>query len=277
MRGSAVRVASSALLAIAGVVIGVGLTTSSVGALTTSGGTTIDAIVCQASSSASIVSPVSDSIVTQPTVPLTGSVSQANQIEVYIDTVLDHIIPLTPSQTSFSGSVQLVEGTHTIRVVAINACSGTNGSDTAVVTYQPQTGGGDDEPNAEVPVETEEGGVQVGGDPLPEEQATATGDDSTGEIGLSPIAVIDPLLEWLNIKTADSGDTEGLSVWRAIAIGAGLYLATVGMTVVVVQMVAGFPMLQGLLPAASPSLRKSWVSWGFRVVGLILIGLALLL
>lgn len=276
MRGFVGRVVKSSI--VVGVIAAIsacGFSGDKAGALTSSGGTAIDAIVCQASSSVSITSPVSDSIVTQPTVPLAGNVSQANQIEVYVDTALDHIIPLTPSQTSFSGSVQLVEGTHTIRVVAINACAGTNGSDTAVVTYQPQTNGGDEEPTDE-PMPAEDG-VRVGGELLPEEETSATGDNSTGEIGLSPVAAIDPLLEWLNIKTADSGDTQGLSIWRAVAIGAGLYLATVGMTVVVVQMIAGLPMLQGLLPAASVSVRKSWVAWGFRVIGLILIGLALLL
>ena len=245
----------------------------SVNALTNDGSTTIDAILCTPASAIAITSPASDSIVTNPSVPLEGTVTQSNQIEVYIDAVFDHIIPTTPGQTSFSDSVQLTEGTHTVKVVAINACAGVNGESQAVVTYQkPQTGepGDGDSSGTDTPTEA---GVYIG-ERVPSSES-AGGDDKSDL--LPPLAVMTPLLEWLNIKTADIGETQGLSVWRAVMMTAGMYLVTVGMATVVVQSVASLPALQAVLPSAPATTRGRWVSRGFRVGGLLLVLAALFL
>ena len=248
----------------------------SVNALTNDSSTTIDAILCTPASTIAITSPVSDSIVTDPSVPLEGTVTQSNQIEVYIDTVFDHIIPTTPGQTSFSDSVQLTEGTHAVKVVAINACAGANGESQAVVTYQkPETGGGTGDGDSSGTDTSTEAGVYIGERVPSSESAGGDGDDRSDL--LPPLAVMAPLLEWLNIKTADIGETQGLSVWRAVMMTAGMYLVTVGMATVVVQSVASLPALQAVLPSAPATTRGRWVSRGFRVGGLLLVLAALFL
>lgn len=265
--------AARSLIVVAALLLSFG--SASVYALTNNGSTTIDAILCNPASTIAITAPVSDSIVTNPSVPLEGTVTQSNQIEVYIDTVFDHIIPTTPGQTSFSDSVQLTEGTHTVKVVAINVCTGANGESQAVVTYQkPQTGGepGDgDSSGTDTPTEA---GVYIGERIPSSESASGSGDKSDL---LLPLGVMAPLLEWLNIKTADIGETQGLSVWRAVIMTAGMYLVTVGMATVVVQSVASLPALQAVLPSAPATTRGRWVSRGFRLGGALLVLAALFL
>src|SRR3990167_2389805 len=82
--------------------------------------TIVAATVCLPASTVMIVEPASDSIVTEAAVQLSGSVSQANQIEVYVDDIFDHTIPLGIAQTSFTGVVQMTQGTHTLKLVAVN-------------------------------------------------------------------------------------------------------------------------------------------------------------
>lgn len=273
MPGSVARAASCLLIvaSMGGWLLGASTTTAR--ALVANGSSSIEAMLCETSSAVSITSPVSDSVVTTSTIPLAGGVSQANQLEVYIDNVFDHVIPLTPTQTSFIGSVHLTAGTHTIKVVAIDACAGTNGTAQVVVTYQPPeeettpTGSS----GAETP--TTAGGVYIG-ETISESSTPAT---SGKEEVLLPLGVMAPLLEWLNIKTVDAGETEGLSVWRAVMIGAGMYLLTIGVATVVVQSVATLPTLQAMLPSTSPILRNRWVARGFRLLGIPLILAALFL
>ena len=271
MPGYIASVAKS-FIVVAALLLGFG--SVSVYALTNDGSTTIDAILCTPASTIAITSPASDSIVTNPSVPLEGTVTQSNQIEVYIDAVFDHIIPTTPGQTSFSDSVQLTEGTHTVKVVAINACAGANGESQAVVTYQkPETGGGTGDGDSSGTDTPTEAGVYIG-ERIPSPESAGGGDKSDL---LPPLAVMAPLLEWLNIKTADIGETQGLSVWRAVMMTAGMYLVTVGMATVVVQSVASLPALQAVLPSAPATARGRWVSRGFRVGGLLLVLAALFL
>jgi len=230
-------------------------------------GTTIGATVCQADSVVSLTQPVSDSTVTDPTVPLAGSVTQANQIEVYVDDVFDSIIPLTMGQTNFTGSVRITQGTHTIKVVAINICPGANGSASSVVTYEPppeptpSTGG-------ETPTEVgSEGGVTV---------STAGGEITSEGTGGQPFPEqlsipFQRFLGWLNINTADTTEGQSLSLWRAVVIGSGLYLLVVGVATTAVQMIASIPAITALLPSPTTTGRVKWLSWGFRGLGLLLV------
>lgn len=276
MLGYVVRVVSFALVAFSGVWV-LFNTAVPVHALTASGDSSIEAMLCETSSSVSITSPTSDSVVTSSNLALSGGVSQANQLEVYIDNVLDHIIPLTHTQTTFSGGVQLTAGTHTIKIVAIDACAGVNGTAQVVVTYQPPETPetpGIPSPSTGGETPTQAGGVYIG-EPLPE--STSPSDKKDTEQLLLPLGVMAPVLEWLNIKTVDMSETSGLSVWRAVLIGAGMYLLTVGMATVVVQAVAGLPAIQAALPAKTPLLRNKWVSRGFRFLGIPLILAAIFL
>lgn len=231
-------------------------------------GTIVGATVCQAQSSISLTQPVSDSTVTTPGVAVGGTVSQSNQIEVYIDDVFDSIIPLTIGQTSFAGSVQIAQGTHTIKVVAINLCPGANGTASSVVTYEPPpdttpSTGGETPTN----VGSESGGVTVstaGGE--------ITGEGTGGQPFPEQLSIpFQRFLGWLNINTADTTEGQSLSLWRAVVIGSGLYLLIVGVATTAVQMIATIPVVATFLPAPTTAGRVKWLSWGFRGVGLLLV------
>lgn len=227
----------------------------------------IGATVCQGSSTVSLAQPVSDSTVAQATVPLAGAVAQANQIEVYVDDVFDSVIPLTMGQVSFAGSVQLSPGTHTIKVVAISICPGASGSASSVVTYElppdttPSTG-------EETSTNVENSGEHM--------TVTAGGELPSGGTGGAPFPEqltipFQRFLGWLNINVSDSAEGQGLSVWRAVVIGGGLYLMVVGVATTAVQAVASMPAVSALLPNVTTTGRVRWLSWGFRGVGLAIV------
>jgi hypothetical protein len=230
----------------------------------------VGATVCQSASSISLAQPVSDSTVTQPSIPLAGTVDQANQIEVYIDGALDSIIPLTVGQTSFVGSVALSLGTHTIKVVAVNVCPGPNGQVSSVVTYEqppntsPSTG-------ETTPTNV---GSQQGGETVSTKGGELPSDSTNGEGTLFPKQLALPFqrfLGWLNINTGDTTESHGLSIWRAALVAGGLYLVVIGAATTAVQMVAGIPVITSILPSPTLSGRMKWVSWGFRFGGLLLV------
>jgi hypothetical protein len=238
-----------------------------------SAGTTVGLTVCVASSTITISSPTNDSVVNTSPVDISGTVTQANQVEVYVDDVLDHIIPLSMGQTSYSGSVGLAQGTHTVKVVAINACSGADGSASSVVTYTP-------------PSPPSSGGST--GKTTPTTVAGESPVDTSQTVQETPPTTIDALpalittpftsvLQWLNITTTDAASGHGLTLWRAAVITGGLYLLVVGMAAVIVQMTASLPFVATIIPTASPPTRAKWVSVTFRILGLLMILGALLL
>lgn len=238
----------------------------------TSASTTIGATICAATSTITLSAPVSDSVVTSPTVPLSGAVTQASQIEVYVDDIYDSVIPLSIGQTSFNGSVQLTAGTHTIKVVAINTCPGSNGFDSAVVTYQPPSSGGGSSSGSSGSTSssggstpTQVGGVQIGGEPLSEGTAPSQAESP------APLKALEPILEWLNIKTSDSIGTHQMSLWQAAVIAVGLYLLVVGMAGAAVKAIAAVPLVKAMLPTQDVKVRIRWLSWGFRLLGVLLL------
>ncbi len=236
-----------------------------VGALDT--GTPVGATVCQGGSAVTLTQPVSDSTVTEATVPLAGSVTQANQIEVYIDDVFDSVIPLTLGQSTFTGSAQIVQGTHTIKVVAIDICSGVNGTFSSIVTYEP--------PPDTVPSTGGETPTDVGGGD--NDTVLTAGQELKDEgVGGQPLQVqlsipFQQFLGWLNINTADTTEGQSLSIWRAVVIGSGLYLMVVGVATTAVQLIASVPAISALLPAPTNAGRVKYLSWGFRGLGLLLL------
>ncbi len=237
--------------------------------------TSIGATICQASSSVSFTTPLSDSVVTAATVPLAGTVNQANQIQIYVDDVFDSIIPLSIGQTTFSGSVQLTPGTHTIKAVAQTTCPGANGTASAVVTYTPPTQG---TPSAGSTTPTVVNNSQTGGSV----RVSTSGETlpTSSSSVLMPQVLVAPfqgVLGWLNINVGDSGEAHSLSLWRAMAIGVGLYLVIFGIAAIIIQMVASLPGVALFLPTQTASGRIKWVSWGFRGVGLLIVVAALLL
>ena len=238
---------------------------------TVSAQTNIGATICAAGSTVTLTTPVSDSVVTSPTVPLSGTVTQAGQIEVYINNVFDGVIPLNMGDTTYSGSVQLASGTHTIKVVAISDCPGVNGSASSVVTYAPppqttpSTGGN-------TPTQIS-GGVVISTD-----KTKLPGEDKRDLLPEILTVPVEKTLDWLNItNVVDTAETKGLSIWRAVMLGAGMYLLIVGMAGIAIQWVVSLPPIAGLMTPMGTVGRHRIVSWGFRILGLLIVGLALLL
>lgn len=97
----------------------------------------LQAVICKEPANLILTQPTNDSVVRDQAVPISGTVRQATQLEIYVDTMLDKVIPIGAGDTTFSTTVQLTEGTHTLRVVAVDICQIGNGEASAVVTHQP--------------------------------------------------------------------------------------------------------------------------------------------
>jgi hypothetical protein len=237
------------------------------------GSTTVGAIICAGSSTVTLTNPVSDSVVTDPSVPIAGTTSQSSQIVVSVDDVFDSVIPLSIGQSSFTGSVQIAQGTHTIKVVAISSCPGTDGSASSVVTYEPppqtnpSTGG-------ETPTQVEDGSGGVSVSAGAEQISTSDSDHP-----LFPKQVTLPFEQfagWLNISISDQhGESPSLSIWRALVLSAGFYLAIIGVATAAVQSIAGIPVVVAALPGPTKGARVKRLGRAFRIFGVILILAAL--
>lgn len=232
-------------------------------------GSVIGATVCTNSSTITLTAPVSDSVVTTAAVPITGTVTQTSQIEIQIDGTFDSILPLTIGQTTFSGTVQLTKGTHTITATAVSICPGTNGSASVVVTYEPavetpSTGG-------QTGTSTE-GDKSSGGVTINSEGSTVTIPPQSGFGFFNP--VLQPLKDiatWLNVNVGDStGDMTSMPVTRALVFTGGIYLFIVGIAPSFLQVVASLPIIVSTVPAMTLTHRMRLLSRGGRVVGLLL-------
>lgn len=231
--------------------------------------TMVGATVCTPASSVTVTTPTNDTVVTVPTIAVAGTALQANQVDIYIDDVVDHVVPLAMGQTAFSTTLQLVPGTHTIKVVAIDICGGTDGEASHVVTYTPPPvvpSDGDDVAT-ELPSQEQPGGLSN----QPIDTSERPGETEAGSLPLIGAIEFEKFLEWLNINTADSTEGQRLSLWRAIVMGAGVYLVVIGMALTVVKLMISLPILASLAPGVAPAKLRRWVSWGFRILGVLLI------
>lgn len=97
----------------------------------------IQALVCRLPAAVSISRPSGDTVSAESAIILSGPVRQANQLEVYIDDMLDTVVPLSAASTTYTATAHLQEGTHTIKIMAIDACQIGNAEASVVLTYQP--------------------------------------------------------------------------------------------------------------------------------------------
>lgn len=148
--------------------------------------TTVNLAICGSGAGATLTIdlPINDSVVDQSPVQVSGTVSNATQIEVKVDGQYNATIPLTPGQTNYATSVQLQSGTHTISLIAFDVCHVQDANASVIVTYQPQSnpGGG-----GSTPTEVDNGGGAV----VQTTPITAEDDKKTG---LDTWPVIGPLI-----------------------------------------------------------------------------------
>lgn len=173
-------------------------------------------------------SPASDIQLVGVTSPLTvtdmplvinGTTTNLTQVQVYVDGFYSATIPLTPSTTTFSYSLNLNSGSHTVQFLGISASGGTNPSVTITVVYTPSvmppTGGGGSSgsgtttPNAS--------GVTIGGQLVP-------------QVGGQNQLIV-PIPGWFysalvffDILNPNSPGDMSVMVWRFLLILLGLFL-----------------------------------------------------
>jgi hypothetical protein len=239
--------------------------------------TGVHATICVPSSSITITQPINDSTVTTTELVVSGTVDQANQIEVYVDDEFDNTIPLTIGQTQYSSTIQLPVGTHTLRVEAINSCGGQNGQATSVVTYAApptQASVGSETPTGVNPAQ--DSTITIG---TPGAQ-TGTLEGSRPYLGLPPL-IGKPLeegLRWLDITPFDSmSDKGGLSLTRAAIITVSMYFLLFGLISKAVHILAGSAAFVAATPHRTMLSRRHMIAWGVRGLALLVLLLALFL
>lgn len=224
----------------------------------------VKAQICRPSAGLTISAPQSDSVVTSPDVVLKGTVAQAAQIEVSIGDVFDSVIPLSAGQTSFESTVQIHQGTHTIKLTAIDSCGGDNTDSSVVVTFTPPPSRGSTGNSTDTAVEGT-GGVAIGVDQTAEVKEFNPG-------GLLPAPLANSLngaLRWLNIAPGDNS-SEGLSqlsLGRAAVITLGVYMSFIGVAQTITTAVAATPLFHRV---ERPE-RLRVAGRALRIVGLVLI------
>ena len=229
-------------------------------------GTNVQVNICGAAT-ITLEQPQSDSVVTAPSVTISGRVTQASQMEVLVNDQFDSVIPIALGQEEFTSTVTLAPGTHTIMVKAIDSCSGAPVTDASVVTYTPPPS----TPSSGAATPTEvSGGVVIApqGDIVPLQP----------EHTLLPGPLVDGwqrLLEWMNIAPFDTSEQthDRLSFWGALLITAGVYLIMVGVGKRLLKKLTTLALLDRVKKKDRLPLTKRIV----RFVGVVLIVVGLLL
>ncbi|MGB2787593.1 MAG: hypothetical protein WBB94_04405 [Candidatus Saccharimonadaceae bacterium] len=107
---------------------------------TVSANTDIYTFVCNeamtSGSTVNITNPQSDRTVTNSNVTISGTVNVTSSIEVYIDDVYNSTVPIGLAQETFSTTVSLNVGTHTIKLYANPTCGSEVGTDEIVLTMR---------------------------------------------------------------------------------------------------------------------------------------------
>lgn len=246
------------LLLVAGVLAGLySWWATSVASATTGVYTTI----CVESSTVTIATPISDSTVSEGSIVLSGAVTQANQIEVYIDDAFDSTIPLTIGQTEYSSSIQIPTGTHTVRVEAVDSCGGTNATASSVVTFtpppsQPSVGGDTPTEVSGAPSSAGSGGTQ-----------SVSGSGVSG-LGVLPIpqSLRTPLengLLWLGVDLAVESPSGGgrLTPLRAGTVIVSMSILALGLIPRVRHTIATSKLARRLMPTRELAARKRLITW----------------
>jgi len=243
--------------------------------------TVINVAVCGTGSSAQLTidTPPSDSVVNTPNVQINGQVANATQIDISIDGQYNSTVPLGATQTSYSTTVQLSSGTHTVLLLANDICNNQDATASVVITYQPQSNpgsGGDTPTTVNNGSGGGGGGVQIGGQPISgigagggADDGSDNGDRST-QITLENLPIVGPIVgvglniaEALDFETSTDG-----TLWQSTA---RFSLVVLGISTVVFGNIALTTWIwtQGAVTAPT--------RWGIRGLGLVLVVAAFLI
>ena len=102
--------------------------------------TQVEVAVCNGTTSTAelaITGPASDSVVTNSSVTMSGTIADITQIDVSIDGSYSQSVGISSGQTTFTFDVVITPGTHTISLEGYDICSLDNPTGDVVVTYEP--------------------------------------------------------------------------------------------------------------------------------------------
>lgn len=238
--------------------------------------TSIGAKVCGDNpqpASVQITEPNDDSVTSQPTVTVRGTIERTSQVVIDIDGTYNNTVAIASDQTVFATDVTLSKGTHTVSVTAKELCGGPDGRDEIVLTYepavQPSTGG---VTPTNVEPSPEQGGVFIGDAPIePEDQPSVI--DQIPLIGAAVNAVQD-------FTAAIGLESTVLAANTPVAVG----VARVGVTVVALTSVVMAGSLAPIAAQAVPGVSELfnvtshrsmiYLGWVIRGIGLLAMGFA---
>lgn len=184
--------------------------------------TTVGATLCNGvtGSAISITTPQNDSVLSAQEVTVEGAVSNATYIEVSVDGAYDTTYPLSIGDTTYSLTVSLGSGTHTIRLVANDRCQLQNDSAETVVTIQNQSESSNGDSTSTAvggsPTGTTDerpGGVAIGLDqtPLPTQ-------NSVSSLNNGILAPVGSVLKTLDLDGAGQGGSTGTALALATVV-----------------------------------------------------------
>lgn len=191
----------------------------------TTGGTQVQTLVCDGSSSASLTidAPQSDSVISSMPLTLSGDVSNVTQIDITIDGVYNSSVALGINQTTYSTQISFAPDTKTIELTGNDVCQVEDAVETVVVTYQPSSTPSDGG-------ETVTTGPDIGpADPV----QTPSGqplDGSSSNLDIPIIGGLIPTAEAvaksldLDVSVRDGGLLVAMTRFALFALGLGLAL-----------------------------------------------------
>ena len=213
-------------------------------------------------------------IINNPNVTLTGTVHNISQIMVYIDGAYNSTVPLDAGADTYTVSLTLAPGQHTIKLIAIDPYTSTQIEKTISVTYdstaqipsQGNSGGGavNSAPNVNNAIHV--GANKVGGEVVQAQQ------DAQGQLNQASEApgllknVADVSYQFLSsVDLISKNDGSGLKTmgWRFVLVTLGLVLAVLPWTV--------YTLAVKLHIAPALTARTGKATIPVRIIGLLLL------
>ena len=173
------------------------------------------AIICDPSQSAelTVIRPRSDSVVNTADIELSGDVKQASQLELYVDDAYSGVVPLSYNDTTYTTTVAIGLGTHTIKVVAVDVCQVGNATASIVVTYQNTTAAST---GSQVPTNVD-GSSTTG-------QSVASNRSPLDQFILLPLMGLAQSLDLIAYDSTTPGQVQIANMFRFLIISAALLL-----------------------------------------------------
>lgn len=213
-----------------------------------------------------ITQPTDDSVVNQAVVTFRGTVAGASQIVVELDGNYNGTVALANNQTTFETDITLPQGTHTVAMRATEICGGADGTDSAVLTYQPAV-----QPSSGAVTETAVGsngtptGVVISDDPIAESSLSRA---------IEQLPVIGPIVNFgANLATTIGLDTTLAANQSSVIAGIARVVVTVaGLTSIVLASTlapVATKTIPGLAEVFTASSHRSmlYLGWVIRGVG----------